>query len=974
MLALFLVPSFVSASTFDRPLSLGSEGPDVSALQTLLKDKGFYAFPEITGYFGEVTKDALAKYQASVGLEAVGEVGPKTLALLNGGAVSAPSTALSSLITALQQLLRNAGFYEVELSGALDPATLAAVQSISSGTSSTDAPKRSGGKSSSSGAEDEEAVVPETPDTTTPAISSIASSTASTTASVSWTTDEASDSLVEYGATASYGSASSSAALSTSHMILLTGLTASTTYHFKVRSADSLGNAASSSDLTLTTLAAGATDTTAPLITSVATTTATTTATVTWTTDEAATSRVDYGTTSGYGTASTSATLVTSHSITLTGLTEGLSYHFRIQSADAAGNVATSSDYRTLSSDYLPLGEARLLPGADTEEFDLWLVWGQSNTLNGKGTDPTLDRRLDARIGTVMRSPTDTGSFTNKIVYAAEPLENETKATNDGPTTGFAKSFGENLLAYEPALVNGRKVLLVRSGYGGTGFTGSGTQNSWNKGVNLSVYDSAITLAQTVLTLYPRAQLRGILWDQGEEDALVLNASQYQAAMDSFIDMARTDLNVPDLPFILTTLSPDVTSYVQRSGDIRTVQDRKSFTSVADDYAGGQSGYGADTVTGNIGINDEAGTGFAQDTVHFSAPTQRTYRAPRILAAYKDALTHNNPGGVDAAAAVPAAITDLSVTANRDGYSVLTLTPPGASGGPSNGGAAIEGYVTEVSTNGGSSWAAAPVRWGGKGRSLTGLTNGLTYQVRTRAYNRAGTAATWSNVATANPSAIDLSAGLLHRIVPVVASNTVVDTVASTTVVKNVTGGNDGAHDYVATNASTGHWGITTASQHPTAVAVSVWHYATAFASSKGVISEWNGTTTQTASILWQGSVSGVNAVMRGGPGAASSAAYNSGVATSTLQNTWVHWLIVIDDDGSGTTDRWRYYRNGTLVSTATAMTRRASADRWVTGQATGGTTNSMAARYAVTRIYNQSVALFDTDKIAALYAAGPGF
>ena len=58
----------------------------------------------------------------------------------------------------------------------------------------------------------------------------------------------------------------------------------------------------------------------------------------------AASSQVNYGLTTGYGTASSSAALVTSHSITLSGLTAEATYHFQVQSVDAQGNTATSSD------------------------------------------------------------------------------------------------------------------------------------------------------------------------------------------------------------------------------------------------------------------------------------------------------------------------------------------------------------------------------------------------------------------------------------------------------------------------------------------------------------------------------------------------------------------------------------------------------------------------------------------------------
>ena len=91
--------------------------------------------------------------------------------------------------------------------------------------------------------------------------------------------------------------------------------------------------------------AAGTADVTAPIISSVASSTTATTATISWSTNETATSTVRYGPDTNYGSASTSASLVTSHSIVLTGLSPSTLYHFQVSSADAANNIATSSDY-----------------------------------------------------------------------------------------------------------------------------------------------------------------------------------------------------------------------------------------------------------------------------------------------------------------------------------------------------------------------------------------------------------------------------------------------------------------------------------------------------------------------------------------------------------------------------------------------------------------------------------------------------
>src|SRR5205085_194557 len=80
-------------------------------------------------------------------------------------------------------------------------------------------------------------------DATAPVISAVAAgSITATGATVTWTTNEASDSQVEYGLTASYGTSTAlNASLVTAHSAPLSGLTASTTYHYRVKSHDADG-------------------------------------------------------------------------------------------------------------------------------------------------------------------------------------------------------------------------------------------------------------------------------------------------------------------------------------------------------------------------------------------------------------------------------------------------------------------------------------------------------------------------------------------------------------------------------------------------------------------------------------------------------------------------------------------------------------------------------------------------------------
>jgi hypothetical protein len=89
-----------------------------------------------------------------------------------------------------------------------------------------------------------------------PIISSIAATPTDTTVEITWTTDEASSSQINYGTTISYGSDTALEDTSprvTSHSVEITGLTDCTEYHYRVRSIDSVGNESVSTDETFTT-------------------------------------------------------------------------------------------------------------------------------------------------------------------------------------------------------------------------------------------------------------------------------------------------------------------------------------------------------------------------------------------------------------------------------------------------------------------------------------------------------------------------------------------------------------------------------------------------------------------------------------------------------------------------------------------------------------------------------------------------
>jgi len=184
-------------------------------------------------------------------------------------------------------------------------------------------------------------------DTTPPIISSVAASNiTSNSATISWTTNEASTSRVEYGTTAQYGSSTNlNASMQTSHFQELSGLNTGTLYHYRVLSMDAEGNLALSGDYTFT--ASIQSDTTPPEISSVAASGITINgARISWTTNEASTSQVEYGTTAEYGhTTMLNSSRQTSHAQTLSELSMDTLYHYRVMSRDAAGNLAVSDDF-----------------------------------------------------------------------------------------------------------------------------------------------------------------------------------------------------------------------------------------------------------------------------------------------------------------------------------------------------------------------------------------------------------------------------------------------------------------------------------------------------------------------------------------------------------------------------------------------------------------------------------------------------
>ncbi len=146
-----------------------------------------------------------------------------------------------------------------------------------------------------------------------------------------------------------------------------------------------------------------------PIISDISSGTPTATAAiVTWTTDQSSNSQVVYGTTTSYGSASSSASLVTSHSITLTGLSSGVTYHYAVVSADGSGYTSTSTDQTFTTYNATPPSVPTGLTATATSSSAIDLSW---NASTGDGTYPVAGYQI-------FRNSTQVATDTSGTTYA----------------------------------------------------------------------------------------------------------------------------------------------------------------------------------------------------------------------------------------------------------------------------------------------------------------------------------------------------------------------------------------------------------------------------------------------------------------------------------------------------------------------------------------------------------------------------
>jgi hypothetical protein len=174
-----------------------------------------------------------------------------------------------------------------------------------------------------------------------------------------------------------------------------------------------------------------------------------------------------------------------------------------------------------------------------TTHLDLWLLCGQSN-MKGRGVMPE-EPKQDTRI--VMMHKMD-----NQWYLARHPLhltgDAKTFQGHDNAGVGPGLAFAEVLAAQDKTAVIG----LVPCAVGGSSI------KLWQKGAKL--YEEAIRRAKLALqtTAPVKARIRGVIWLQGEANANPQELPLHAERLRAMIEALRTDLALPELPFIACTI------------------------------------------------------------------------------------------------------------------------------------------------------------------------------------------------------------------------------------------------------------------------------------------------------------------------------------------------------------------------------------------------------------------------------------
>ena len=227
------------------------------------------------------------------------------------------------------------------------------------------------------------------------------------------------------------------------------------------------------------------------------------------------------------------------------------------------------------------------------DEFDIIIQAGQSNSDGCGFGDAVEPYQPDWRVWYFNQDRT--------IALASE------RVANNGIQSEFSLSFAREYIR-NGRLAEGRKLLIVRSAVGGTGFL----DNRWK--LTDDLYLQMTDMVQTALELNPKNRLIALLWHQGETDAICkATYEQHYGHLTDLLEDVRRRFNAPSLPFIAG-------DFVHHWRDMNAEICSPVLQAIRDVSA--ECGYGGFVETDGLESNAQTGIvhpyGWEEDSIHFS--------------------------------------------------------------------------------------------------------------------------------------------------------------------------------------------------------------------------------------------------------------------------------------------------------------------------------------------------------------------
>ncbi len=298
-------------------------------------------------------------------------------------------------------------------------------------------------------------------------------------ATISFSADELVQSYIEYGPTSAYGFTTPvSSEYSDSQSFLVSGLNSDTTYYYRIIAEDEAGNMTTTLQKNFSTLEPEpasqpepkpepeptpaeptpepepAPEEVLPVISGVKVQSVTESgAVIVWTTNIAVKSKIEYGLTTAYGTVWRDDTSRKDHSATLSGLSAGRLYNFRVSARDGSGSTAVSKNYQftttASASAPIPAPAPAPVPKPIVIKQLPVVVSGAPSTLPTSPTRPLIFKTeaLDSQVAFFwLRDFSDKPGIQVRII---RKLGSATMNINDGEVVfdGNGKSFTDTNLA-----------------------------------------------------------------------------------------------------------------------------------------------------------------------------------------------------------------------------------------------------------------------------------------------------------------------------------------------------------------------------------------------------------------------------------------------------------------------------------------------------------------------------------------------